>query len=269
MGTKNIDNGNKKAARRRKITIIAAVVAVILSTITFIMMLLRFPNMHIVFYLVLGLSLLIIIYLVLWTLSASEKHIKLAKALKRCYMICMTVGLSFFLVMQVLIISGAHTEDAKADCIVILGAGLHGDVPSLVLRRRLNTAVQYLKEHGDIPIIVSGGQGPGETITEAEAMRRYLSARDVKENIIWKEEESTSTRENLAFSLSLMKEKGLDVEKIKVAVVSNEFHLYRAKLIAGKMGLDAFGIAAETPGIYLSILYSFREAFALASELLL
>jgi uncharacterized SAM-binding protein YcdF (DUF218 family) len=99
-------------------------------------------------------------------------------------------------------------------------------------------------------------------------MFRYLSAHGIDESLIWKEEESTNTQENLTFSRALMEEKGLDVENITVAIVSNEFHLHRAKLVAGNVGLDAVGVAAETPGILMRALYFFREAFALASAVL-
>lgn len=262
-------SGNDKTAiRRRRITIATAALSAVISGIFFIQMQKRVPNMHIVFYMVLGLSALIVLYLVLWTLSANEKRARLAKALRRCYLICVAIGFLFFLTMQALIISGAHTDDVEADCVIVLGAGLRGEAPSLILRQRLNAAADYLLERGDIPVIVAGGLGRGETITEAEAMFRYLSGRGIDENLIWKEDRSTSTRENLAFSLAIIEEKGLDAENIKVAVVTNEFHLYRAKLIAGKQGLDTVGIAAQTSSFFMRMIYSFREAFALASELL-
>ena len=259
--------GKKTAGRRRRVTFIVAALAAVLSGIFYFLMKSRAPNMQVVFYLVLGASALLVMYLALWTLGANEKRVRLARVLRRCYLVFMAVGLAFFLTMQGLILSGAHTEDAEVDCLVVLGAGLRNGAPSLILRRRLNAALNYLHEHGGVPVIVSGGLGRGEAITEAEAMFRYLSAREVDEALIWKEDASTSTRENLAFSLALMEEKGLDVGEIRIAVVSNEFHLYRAKLIAGRAGLDAVGIAAETPGFFLRLLYSCREAFALASEL--
>jgi len=222
--------------------------------------------MHIIFYLVLGLSITMLIFLLLWTLGASVRFSRLAVVLKRCYILCLAIGLAGFLIFQGLIISAAQTEEADVDALIVLGAGLRNGAPSLVLRTRLNAAIAYLERQGDIPVIVSGGLGQGETVTEAEAMFRYLSARGVDESQIWKEKASTNTHENLAFSLAIMEANGLDIENARVAVVSNEFHLYRAKLIAGKAGLDAVGVAAETPGVYLRVLYSFREAFALASE---
>ena len=267
MQKNKIDNITAK--RRRTITIIVAALAAFMSGILLVMMRMRVSNMHIIFYLVLGVSVLLVTFLMLWTLSANEKRRRLAKILRRCYLVCLSVGLAFFLVLQGFIISGAHTEEAEVDALIILGAGLRNSSPSLVLRTRLNAAIRYLETRGDIPIIVSGGLGRGETITEAEAMFRYLTARGVDESLIWKEGESTSTQENLAFSVALMEEKGLDVANATVAIVSNEFHLFRAKLIAERAGLDAVGVAAQTPGAYLRALYFFREAFALASEVLL
>jgi len=266
-GTHNADK--KTTGRRRMIAIILCVPAAILSGIFLVLTLMKVPYMHVVFYLTLGFSALLVIYMVLWTLCLSEKYARLATILRRCYLVCFAVGLAFFLTLQGLIISGSHTDVSEADCLIVLGAGLRNGAPSLILRRRLNAAVNYLGERGDdIPVIVTGGLGRGETVTEAEAMFRYLRDRELDESLIWKEEASTSTRENLAFSLAVMEENGLDIESTKVAVVTNEFHLFRAKLIAGKQGLDVVGIAAETPGVFVRILYSFREAFALASELL-
>ena len=259
-----IDEKTKK--RRFIITVIVTALAMIVSGSYFSLMLSRVPNMHIVFYLVLGVSVLVVAYLTIWTLCASERHAHLAKILKRSYLICLSVGIAGFLTLQGLIVSGARSEDAKADCVIVLGAGLRNGVPSLVLISRLNAAIRYVETQGDIPIIVSGGLGRGETITEAEAMFRYLRSRGIDEHNIWKEEASTNTRENMTFSLALMEEMGLDAENTKVAIVSNEFHLFRAKVIAGKVGIDAVGIAAETPGLHLRVLYQIREAFALALE---
>ena len=265
---KEFDSNTQKVVRRRKITIISAVLAAILSGVFFVLTLARVPNMHVVFFLVLGFSLLLVTYMVLWTLSAGGKRARLIRVLRRCYIVCITLGLAFFLTMQGLIISSAHTDESEADCIIILGAGLRNGTPSLILRRRLNAAIEYLRDRDDIPVIVTGGLGRGQSVTEADAMFRYLSERGVDEGLIWKEEASTSTRENLAFALDIMEENGLDTGNTKVAVVSSEFHLYRAKLIAAKQGIDAFGIAAQTPGFSLRALYSCREAFALASELI-
>jgi len=260
---------NQAVARRLTVTIIITALAVIVSGISIYLRLERVNNMHIIIILVLGISAILVAFLILWTLGAHEKYVKLARVLRRCCLTGLAVGVSVFIVLQGLIISSAHTEEAEVDALIVLGAGLRNDAPSMILRTRLNAAIRYLESRGDTPIIVSGGLGEGATITEAEAMYQYLSARGVDESLIWKEEESTSTRENLAYSLAVMEENGLDVENAKIAIVSNEFHLYRAKLIAGKAGVEAVGVAAATPGLDLRVLYFFREALALANEVLL
>jgi len=99
-------------------------------------------------------------------------------------------------------------------------------------------------------------------------MARYLIANGIDESRIWKEEVSTSTHENINFAKEIMAEKGMDVENLKVAIVSNEFHLFRAKLTGEKAGLNTFGVAAETPGLHRRVIYYFRETFSLANELL-
>ena len=63
-----------------------------------------------------------------------------------------------------------HTEKI----IIVLGAGLKGDTPSLALERRLEKAAEYMNKNGNAIAIVSGGQGKGETISEAQAMENYL-----------------------------------------------------------------------------------------------
>jgi len=260
---------NQAARLRLTVTIIVAALAAAVSGVSLFLLLSRVPNMHIIFYIVLGVSMLLITVALIWTLGAYEKRRRLARALRRCFIACLALGLSGFLVLQGLIMSSAQTEDAQVDAIIVLGAGLRNDSPSLILRTRLNAALQYLETRGDVPVIVSGGLGRGESITEAEAMFSYLSSHGVDESMIWKEGSSTSTRENLAFSLALMQENGLDVGNATVAIVSNEFHLFRAKLIAEKAGVEAVGVAAQTPGANLRALYFFREAFALANEVLL
>jgi len=268
--SKKRESGSEKLPLRKRLilTIIATALAIVAVGISFAMMQMRIPDMHIIFMLLLGLSVVLIIFLILWTMSASERLKRPAKIIRRIYYVCLAVGFVAFIVLQILIISGAHTQEADVDAIIVLGAGLRGDEPSIILRTRLNAAIEYAQGREGVPIIVSGGLGAGRNITEAQAMFNYLKARGVDENLIWMEGESTSTYENLKFSRRLMEERGMDIENVTVAVVSNEFHLYRARMIAGNAGLDAVGVAAQTPSARLKALYFFREAIALANALL-
>ena len=129
------------------------------------------------------------------------------------------------------------------DYIVVLGARLHGETMSLALLYRVEAALNYLQNNPNTIVIASGGQGPGETITEAEAMKRYFVKNGIAEERIYEENRSTTTLENLTFSKEFIK-KGS-----KVGIVSNDFHLFRASLIAKRLGIEPYPIAAKTPTV--------------------
>ena len=264
----NITRNNPELKRRQRITIAVAIFAALISGFCLILLLSRFPYMHIIFYLVLGLSSLLLTYMLLWVLSADRKYQGLAKFLKVCYIIFFIVGLACFLILQGLIYSGAHSDEGDVDVLIVMGAGLHEGVPSLILASRLNTAIDYLQTRENIPVIVTGGLGSGQPVTEAHAMSRFLQARGIDRNYIWLEDMSTNSRENLMFAIEIMTEKGLDIDNITVGIVSNEFHLYRIRMIAERLDLDVICIAAETPGIHRRAINQVREAFSIAVELL-
>ena len=95
----------------------------------------------------------------------------------------------------------------------------------------------------DVKIVVSGGKGPGESITEAEAMERFLIKHGVAKKQIIKEEKSTSTLENLKFTTEILE--GLEnKENIEVTIVTNNFHVFRAKFLAQRQGLKVYGYPA-------------------------
>lgn len=155
-----------------------------------------------------------------------------------------------------------------ADAVIVLGAGVNGTTPSLALQTRISAAADYLAQHPEALAVLSGGQGPGEDITEAEAMLRGLKSRGIDEERLLLEDRSTSTAENFAFSKSLLEQGGLDTDSAVIAVVSNDFHLYRARLLAGREGLKTFGVPAELPWFWLSANYYVREYFALVKSVI-
>ncbi len=125
-----------------------------------------------------------------------------------------------------------HDEDA----IIVLGAGLRGSRPSSTLKGRLDAAYDYHKENPDALIVVSGGKGHDEDITEAQAMETYLIELGVPKEKIVKEEKSTSTFENFVFSKKILD--GLLGDDYKIAYISNDYHVFRAGHIAKKAGFE-------------------------------
>ena len=104
------------------------------------------------------------------------------------------IGLASFVIIEALIIQAAiskHRE--KTDYLMILGAGLRGEVPSTALYQRLYASLEYIKLNPTVKVVVSGGRGPGETITEAEAMKRFLVKHGIAGEQVIKEDKSTNT----------------------------------------------------------------------------
>jgi uncharacterized SAM-binding protein YcdF (DUF218 family) len=163
----------------------------------------------------------------------------------------------YFLTVHILISTKAkEIPPNDADYLVILGARLHGERMSLSLQYRVEAALQYLEENKETRVVVSGGQGPGEDITEAEAMSRYLQRNGISKERIVVEDQSTTTHENLLFSKKLVNDDD------HVVIVSNDFHLFRASMIAKRVGFeDVYTLPAKTPTIVVLKLW-IREYLA-------
>ena len=157
--------------------------------------------------------------------------------------------------------SATNSPDKNAT-VVVLGCRVYGEVPSLSLVERLDAAYEYLVEKEDAICILSGGQGAGENISEAECMYRYLTERGIAKERLYKEENSTSTRENLLYSKELIEKHGLSQE---IAIVTSEYHQYRAGQIAKSLDLEYGAISGHTV-FWLFPTYYVRELYAILYE---
>lgn len=198
-----------------------------------------------------------------------------ARKLKRILLVLLAFGFAFFAVLEAMVLTGAwgSADTENVDAVIVLGAGVNGERPSLTLQTRIRAAEKYLAAlDKSVPVILSGGQGGGEDISEAECMRRELAALGVDETRLVLEEKSTNTRENLTNSCAILREMGLDLssEETRIAIITNDFHLYRAKLLWEENATaEAIGVDAKLPWLFLSVNYYVREAFALAKLLVL
>lgn len=188
--------------------------------------------------------------------SQSLKIRKITKIVKILTFTAIFAVLLSFLVIEGLIL--AHqggTAEPDAQTLIVLGAGLHGDVPSATLTSRLKVALDYLNAHPNAVAVLTGGQGTGETVTEASAMAAWLTNRGIDPARLYLEEQATDTRENLRFSKAIIEKDDLPGP---VAVVSNGFHLFRAEILAKNAGLGAvqtvsapIPLAWLIPSVYL------------------
>ena len=173
-------------------------------------------------------------------------------------------GAVFFLCLLVFVVAegliigyGAASPRAGADYVIVLGAQVRGQEPSYNLARRLDKAYEYLQENPDTKAVLSGGQGPGEDISEAEAMAEYLEKLGIDRDRMLLEERSTNTEENFIYSREMI------TGDVRVVVVTSNFHVYRSLRIARKQGLTQVeGLGADVMWFTIPNLYV-REAFAL------
>ena len=164
----------------------------------------------------------------------------------------------FLLVEGIILCAGFTSAAQELDYIVVLGARVNGREPSGALRNRIEVAAEYALANPDTLVIASGGQGEDEGISEAECIRRGLVARGIPEERILLESLSTSTRENLRFSL----EKLENPDELSIGVVTNNFHVFRAMKIARSLhNGETYAVPVAT-SLFSLPHYLLREFFA-------
>ena len=180
--------------------------------------------------------------------------------------LCSVVLATVIIIEGLIIVVGNKTEtEQEVDYLIILGAGLYWDKVSPALEERLKVSLEYLEENKEMKAIVSGGQGPNEKFSEAYAMSGYLIKHGIEKDRIILEDQSRNTFQNLNFSLEKIKE--IDSQKNpRVLIASNNFHVFRAKIIAKRLGMVPYGLPAQTPPTIVFKSYV-REYFAVIKSL--
>ena len=182
----------------------------------------------------------------------------------RIALVCFCAGILWAGVLTGLMISGTKSVPPESATVVVLGSKVSGRVPSADLMERIRTAGTYLSAHPDAKCIVSGGRGAGELVTEAAVMKEYLIKMGIDSSRILTEDRSVSTQENLENSLALIDRQGMNRD---LAIVTDEYHEYRAGRIAENLGAKPYPICAHTPWYIFSACYG-RELLALTEFLL-
>ena len=232
---------------------------------------------------------LLAVALLLLVLTGRLPRLKIAAiCLCGAFWLCMAV----FLTVEAVVFSAGRKAPAEdGEYVIVLGAQVRGEVPTLVLGARIRAAAEYLKEHPQALAVASGGKGSGESISEAEAIRRGLVRLGISEDRILMEDCSTSTAENLRFSAeviqkyeqsksgeNVMDETGVSdagqavglvhfVPK-NVVLVTNDFHVFRAVKLAENLGYTEVSGLGATEFFAVTIQYYVREFFAITKECL-
>jgi len=186
-------------------------------------------------YLLLGGIFLCIFGFINQTLYKNEVYKKTIKVIKPLFII----GLTIFVLTELAIIGFSFQKNMdKADYTIVLGAGIRGETMTVTLKQRVDAAIEYANLNENYGyIVVTGGQGPGESITEAEAMKRHLVKNRIEDKRVLKEEHATDTYENLEFSKEIIeKHSGKKIEELNIKVITSGFHLLRSRMLCNELG---------------------------------
>ena len=202
--------------------------------------------------------------LVFYNLAAIlvKRYPKPVKGIRRFVTVCLCLGLLLVAVTEGFLIEASLGDPEKScDYILVLGAKVREDGPSLSLMDRIRAAYDYLQAHPDVIAIASGGQGADEPMSEAQSIREHLIAMGIEEERVWLEDRSASTWANLNYSLDLIEEK-TGVRPESLGIVSSEYHMLRAHMMGKDCGIDVVGIPANTSRFSQKLNHFMREVAA-------
>ena len=162
-----------------------------------------------------------------------------------------------FLTVSVMMVCNANRAAPDTEVtLVIPGAKVNGNRPSLMLYDRIATATEYLQANPDVPCVVSGGKGEDEGASEAQVMYDCLTAAGIEPTRIFIENRSTSTFENMQYTYEVIRQHHLPE---RVVIVTQEFHQYRCAQYAREAALQPVGTATCDTPLYLFLCYWVRE----------
>ena len=156
---------------------------------------------------------------------------------------------------------GHSIKPVKSDAIIVLGAQVVGYQPSPVLQERLDSALTLYREHYAPVFILTGGQGEGEHIAEAEASKRYLESKGVPSAVMYLDNQSKNTWENLFDAKQIMQKHGMHT----AIIVTDYFQQERAQLYARELDMDTSGYVGQIPP-RTNIKSTLREVIAITLE---
>ncbi len=185
--------------------------------------------------------------------AGKERWRAVAPAIRYTIYVILTIAAVVFIVCQVAILSHFGDKGEKdLDYIIVLGAQMRADGPSVIYRYRLEKAKEYLEENGRTRCITTGGQGKNEPVSEGDGGAEYLVSLGIQNGRIEVENESMDTMANIRNALDIIKESEESTENLRIGIVTNGFHVFRGIHIAkGLTETEISGIAAYMQPQYI------------------
>ncbi|SFJ47348.1 YdcF family protein [Thermoflavimicrobium dichotomicum] len=176
--------------------------------------------------------------------------------------------LTFFLIIMLIVVllfwrdvskyDQLEADGKKREAAIILGAAVWKDQPSPALRERLDKGAELYEKGLVSYLILSGGKGTLKKKSEAQVMKEYLLKRQIPEEDLILEDQSTNTQENL-----LNTRKILDQHHLKqIYLVTHDYHMHRALIYAKQAHITASPAPVHSQVLWLPY-HKFRECFAM------
>ena len=198
----------------------------------------------------------ILLITLFWYKTAKFRRSRVGKAVTAAVTAFYILGFGFAGFLSFNMVRACLNRPEKPNMVVVLGCQLWGEDPSPMLKKRLDKAYELLVRYPDIPVVVTGGQGDDEIISEGEGMKRYLVKRGISEDRIIVEDKSTSTYENIRNAFDITDKMGLSRD---ITIATSEYHVYRASLMAKAQGAGEVTSVPSFTDINLLPAYWVRE----------
>ena len=174
-------------------------------------------------------------------------------------MVLLAAGIVDTIALAAVLVTSQHDQRRPVDAVIVLGAAQYNGRPSPVFRARLDHAIGLYREGYAPLIVVTGGIGRGDTLSEAIAGRRYLVAREVPDESVFAQPVGRDTRTSMTAAGEWLRGRGLR----RVLLVSDPFHMFRLRLEARRIALEAYtsptGSSPISDNPVLELRYLFAE----------
>ena len=189
-------------------------------------------------------------------------------AWKRAVLAVLAFGVALFCALEIVIAANSRTEfNGEPEIMVIFGCQVKPWGPSVLLQDRLDTALEYLETDPDITIVVTGGKGDDEHVSEAQCMYDYLIGHGIAVDRIIREDMSRNTVQNVRYTRAMLDAMDYDILHEDYLLVSNGFHLARIKMLWDDYGTVST-LAAPSTHFPSRVKMFFREPLALVKSFL-
>lgn len=181
----------------------------------------------------------------------------LNKKITCIFLVAVLICTSLFATTLLLVVNQTKSQALPNQALVVLGCKVDGEKASLQLYKRAMAGVEYMQANPDSKAVLCGGMGNGESISEAECIRRIMLDNGIDESRLLLEDKSTSTEENLQLARIILEDNNIPLD---VAISTSDYHCYRAKLIARRLGINATTIPSYADRFSRPTFYT-REVF--------